>query len=544
MFQFDFLSRHLPANLTLKSAMDSIASAQAELLYGRTVDNERDLQRLRTTRFDLELATATELRTVPSGWLDHHQVLLPDGFAPEGEDAIRTRLKRMVHTPANDTAIAAILSQVVIPRKNAKGKIEYFNPILSLEILARDLAHARVKDRRFVDDLLRGYLGDCAQALADGKINMPTSSARDMLINLSALWGLHDLQVIACRLFQATVWPTGGWLEGQDFKPQTMARLDQLASKTRLHLKTIEKSLKRQHPLYDGPRHDPQYEKEMRSLIGFATGNGLKNIAVSLAHRSGFSESEIHNKNVPLREGQRRHFLATTQYGLSHVESIGKILGDKHVDRDGKARSSTHLHAGSFRDGMRSETALSYAIISFVHMVIELPDRVDRFVDNRDVTALERATLVAHNFSHIRVFIQGLIAAYRAIFLLDANQFAKGDEKTGPDFFKVARQQSWDRQEVREALIAQASSRLLTNLKPAKTARENKADASRPGRDMITDARRILDQESGLPLDYQNKQFEPVGLDPALSPALAWRFSCRRDHVPTPSFARPFAPKF
>lgn len=90
-----------------------------------------------------------------------------------------------------------------------------------------------------------------------------------------------------------------------------------------------------------------------------------------------------------------------------------------------KSYTAKRLHAGSFRDGMRPEAALSYAIITFVHMVIDLPGRIDRFVETRDREALTSATLTPHNLTSIRSISGELIDVFRAIYLWDANYLDK-----------------------------------------------------------------------------------------------------------------------
>lgn len=149
-------------------------------------------------------------------------MLVPKKIPLKSEEDILARLEHMVNTVRDKKAINAILRRVVIPSTTGKAEKEYAFRSPGLANLARDLVRERSRDEQFVDDLLRGYLGECAQALAEGTVKIAPTTARNLLIDLSILWGLHDLQIIACRLFQATMRPTGGWFEGTDMRPQTL----------------------------------------------------------------------------------------------------------------------------------------------------------------------------------------------------------------------------------------------------------------------------------------------------------------------------------
>lgn len=522
---------HLPDKLTMESISEAIALSLSELQYGRPISGP--------TCFAKELAESIKLRTVPPGWLENHHVLLPEEISLTSEEEIFERLERMVNTVRDPKAIKAILCSVAIPRDDAKGRTEYFNPIRDLLGLARRLTDAQTKDSKFVNCLLRGYLGECALALANGTIKIGATTARTLLIDLSILWGLHDLQIIACRLYQDTMRPTAGWLEGQAFRPKTLDTLNQVALTLLPHIGTLLPLLASGH---DGVKDDPEFVEQMQSLEGYGHAHGLIEPLKDLAKQFGLTEDQISGDDPTLPDDMLEVFSKSTDAAYSAAQSlVGKSEGQysRRTDEEGESSDAKRLQAGSFRDGMRAEASLAHAVITFVYMINDIPRRIDRFIENPDEDALACRTLTPCKFSQIKCDVEALVDVMRAIYLQDSNHL----REDGPGANLHSGGEKLTLEQVRELLIARQSDRLLEY--PIFRTPPLSRKSLKPGaaREAIGDARRVLEKERALPLDDGDKKFQALPADPKLSPALAWRFSCTQANIPTPDLTRPSIPQ-
>lgn len=524
----------LPTTFTSKACEDAFALSLAELNFGFRGGSQ--------PRYDYALATLTELRTIPRGLLGTHHVLVPDEIPLKSEEEILERLERMVNSVRDRRAIEAILWQVAIPRLTDKGKAEWQIQIDYLKILARNLARDRLKNPHFVDALLRGYLGEGAKMLADGAVTITRSIAKKYLIDLSVLWGIHDLQVIACRLFQSTRRPTGGWLEGSKYRPQTFEGLNQLSFKIGTYLETVRICLDRESSGNDFTNNDADLAKRITKLRGFCYGSGIMENAVKIGIGLGYSRKELFDRSTPTSKAHSRQFISTTDRGITITTNIQTTANKSIPDRSKPTEDTSpgkHLHVSSFQDGTRPEVALSYAIITFFHMVIDIPRRLESFLDNPTCDALTDTTLKACNLKHVRCYIDELIEAFRAIYLWDENHRSK--ECPVDKILNPAPRLRLSDAEVRKILIEHQSARLREDPFLRRGPLPTGQSRNHLGRSMFEDALEILRKENALPTDNPSQALAP---DPQLSPALAWRFACTYANVPPPDTVRPFIPQF
>lgn len=537
-----FFPLAFPVPLRIEAVTDKIRLAQAQLAFGHVATNPREIDDLYLRSFPHELSTAVELRMVPPGWLEQHQILLPDTIELNSVDAIQTRLERMVNTVRDTRAINAILCRIALT--GIKDTInKFFNPISSLKRVACILNEARETDAHFVDSLLRGYLGESLKILKERTISIPIATAHGLLVNLSILWGLHDLQIIVCRLFQATMWPTAGWAEGRKCKPQTFANLFAKANSLNEYFNTIEYEFGNNDLSKLKHNNGIHHKSRMQSLIGYAHANKLFEPATKYASELGFFDSENHHDLQKLPDDLRLYFIESSQKGITLIELINRIAERKCQGRysETKVSASERLHASSFRDGMRPEVALSYAIFTFVYAINALPKKLFFFVYNKDSSSFDDENLHTPSFRQLKPHIANLIEAYRSIYLIDANllrqegqpeTFLTNLTRNNPSHFEM-KQIFMENQTLH--LIEDPYFRHGDLLRPSGTTNTAKA--------MIRDAREVLKREkalSGMSLNVFNEN----AVDPKLSIALRWRFSCFRQNVPPPVLTRPFTRQF
>lgn len=372
-------------------------------------------------------------------------------------------------------------------------------------------------------------------------MKIPVTTARTFLIDFCILWGLHDLQIIACRLYLDTVRPTAGWLEGQVYRELTLDSLRKFSLKHQRHFATLRTHWDRQDSGRDGV-HDPEFENRMRSLKGYCHALGLVERAGELARQYGFSEDQISGKDLRLQPGVLKDFRKAANAGYAYAEAAIRRSDEKIRSRTDSNKNpivAKRLHAGSFRDGMRPEASLAYAVISFVYMINDIPRRIDQFIASANESALTRPSLTPCKYSDVKCDIEALVDALRAIYLQDSNHLR--EEATC-----VALNPGGERltiEQVRKLLITHQSDRLLEDPVFRNPPLSRKSRKPGTARQAIRDARHVHTSERSLPLDNQDKKFEPLPPDPKLSPALAWRFGCTRAHIPIPDLARPFVPE-
>lgn len=529
------LKLSLSTSSVIEGLIRDITLAQAKSAFGGAATNATDLDDLFQQSFASELATAVELRTVPPGWLERHQVLLPDTIDLDSEETIQAHLERMVNTVRDQRAIDAILCRIALPCPNTK-KIEYFNPIRDLKTLARSLERARHKDGPFVDALLRGYLGDCAKALADETILLPVETARKFLIDLSILWGLHDLQIIACRLFQRTMWPTAGWFERGRLKPRTF---DGFLSKTntlRNHLETILTELGSPDTASESLKETPQHKAKMKSLTSYAQQSGLFGMAKAYADKVGSHPNSNTESPQELSEEIHQYFVNSAKNGISLIDRINTFANHNYHSRDShilKLRDPKKLQSSSFHDGMRPEVALTYAIFSFVYLINALPEQLSNFSENQGAAPFLDEPVRSQKYSKIKCDIEELIYAYRSVYLLDANLMPK--EARSSMLPQLSTNAEFKRDEIRDFLTKNQTRYLEEDPYFRNGPLPRESTKLNIAKNMIGDAKKILEREKAISGVNKNLNLLNLSaLDPRLSIALPWRFSCTRDNAPSP----------
>lgn len=527
------------AQLSVEHTENILAGIEATLVYGRRVENQQQLNDLRGQGFASELACACEFRTVKPGFLERHHILLPNTVSIENKEDILRRLQHMVHSGRNDDIINLILSRTLLPSKIGKKYIFHL-AIPGLDVLAQQLADASITDPEFIFDLLHGFMGECAHALRQGSLHMDRGTARDLLTKMSTMWVLHDLQIISCRLFQATVFPTGGLLEAEDLRPHTFSGLNKHAKGVTKFFNTLKKLMKSLDPSLSSLSNAANIKKYRESLTGFISAKKKIEVYKNEARRLGFPETFLSDKHLDIHEDQRKYFLEIMTRAERMVEFIEGFAQKKIIGRDNiknEPKSMLHLHSTSIRDGMRPETALAYAVMASVLTIRDIPSRIDQYLLDFDIHALTSPLLKSTRYKNIEWDIQELLHTYRSVYLWDANFLSKY-ENSGVDIFATGR--TFSPAEIRKHLIRYETAFLqdVGHIHTGEVQRiKTKSDIAK---DMIKDARHALEQESSVDFSGQSSHFFPTRPDPQLSPALAWRFECRRDHMPVPDLTRPF----
>jgi hypothetical protein len=527
------------AQLSVAHTENVLACLEATLVYGRQVENQQQLNDLRGHGFASELACACEFRTVKPGFLERHHILLPNTVSIENKEDILRRLQHMVHSGRNDDIINLILSRTLLPSRIGKKDIFHL-AIPGLDVLAQQLADASITDPEFIFDLLHGSLGECAHALRQGSLHMDRGTARALLTKMSTMWVLHDLQIISCRLFQATVFPTGGLLEAEDLRPHTFSGLNKRAAGLSKFFTKLGKLMRCLDPASASQSNGHEITKLRRSLIGFISAKNNPEMYKREARRLGFSETLLSDNDPGISEEQRRYFLQIMDRAEALIEFIESFGQKKFIGRDNikiKPKSMLHLHSSSIRDRMRPETALAYAVMSSVLTIRDIPSRIDQYLLDFDIHALTSPLLKSTPYKNIEWDIQELLHTYRSVYLWDANFLSKY-ENSGVDIFATGR--AFSPAEIRKHLIRHETAFLqdVGHIHTGEVQRiKTKSDIAK---DMIKDAKHAFKQESSVDFSGKSSHFVPTRPDPQLSPALAWRFECRRDHMPVPDLTRPF----
>lgn len=272
-----------------------------------------------------QLAEAADYCNVPQGLLLDHRILFPDPV-PIGRQAILIWLERMIHAPRNPQVINTILKAtardeiiVTVGDGRKSARTEWLPLIADLPKLAGQLASAQVAHPAFVRLLLRGELGSASHLLpADGWPDLPYERAAKLLRDVAVLWSLHDLQVMAARLYQALYQPTGFFAQSEPARTH-VSTICASVKEIRRALSAIRAALGRNNR----PLNAHEYG-EWTWLLGFIEKHGLEALARARAKEAAIVVDEADSNAAGSPATMRK-----VQDLLTHLErNLGRPIGE------------------------------------------------------------------------------------------------------------------------------------------------------------------------------------------------------------------------
>ncbi len=417
---------HQLHTLSLQGVTGAFYRSLAKARYGRYAGDRISLLRLYNRTFDFELALCSDFCAVPPGWLECHAVLLPAVFQPVRHDQIQTRLERMLHAPRDKEAISAILAAVsyVTDEKVARRRrrVPY---IISVRRLADQLFSAQASNGRFVDALLHGHLGSCADMIASHQlVGMGRKTAEGLLLDMTRMWALHDLQIISAKLHQSIYRPTSGLFEGLDAGSQSFQAVMRDPKKMGEMAAIALRLLNR-----DPQLRTPEEVAEQRKFIGFMTGTDFKSVALQLGLQFGFTADELNDAAVVSSETARKAakvFRRFTQAAKVAGQEIDESLDLSWDDRAPVGNASgpkrvSHLSPAAIRYGLDAPAALAYAVLVFIDVAKTLPRKLRERIDGVHPAAASTTLFPRKLTRDDVVTFERMFEAYRLIFLRDVN---------------------------------------------------------------------------------------------------------------------------
>ena len=426
-----FNPRSIPSlfsTLSERGIVRALSNSLARIRFDRTVGDSNALLELCTRTFDFELAISPDWCAVPRGWVDDHRVVLPDVFRPVRQDQIVARLERMLHAPRDPEAIEAILAAAsYVTADTADGTRKRRRYILSVPDLAGKLMRAQALNAEYVDALLRGRLGRCVEAIAQGRLGtLPRNRAVELLLAMGRIWALHDLQVIAAKLHQAMDSPTRGLFERKDAGTQPFQAVMKDPAKMAEMAEIATRLLARR------PGHvTPTDLADEKRFWGFVTATEFKVLAREVGLEMGFSAEELDDvdngtfNNVPkILKLLRRFTVAAKIAGMEITTELAAKWDDQAPTgktKAGQSKSVSHLTAAAIRYGLEAPAALAYAIVGFIDLAEQLPRLIGLRIEGESVGDLPHEMGSHIGSGDHQVTFELLFAAYRTVFLRDQN---------------------------------------------------------------------------------------------------------------------------
>lgn len=363
--------------------------------------------------------------------------------------------------------------------------------------------------------------------LTDGSlVHLQRPKAIELLLEMARLWMLYDLQIIAARLHRSIYSPTEGLVEGSDAGAQSYQ------ASTRAPRKIGEMAAIAERMLDPTPRtKTPKEKADEQRFWGFVNATGFKSMARDHGARMGLSPEDIDRTDANDFEHLRKIIVRARTFAATAVimnEGIKYSLQSTWDDRaptrkNEKPKAVSHLSAAALRYGMEGPAAMAHAIVAFIELSEQLPERIDQHL-NGNLAALQ-ATLIptASIKRHNKVTFEQMFRAYRATILRDPNYLCGIDTALLPrtkagnhdrKFNTNSAATNW-RRDYTLGRTSSAAVRLgeapldpTAPLLPGKPSNYGKLSLSK-----------------ALAVTKRNRNDKQPAFDPIFTPAILWRFS-------------------
>ena len=418
---------------TFKHAIRSFNIGRSHYLYGVSHDVFNPPLSVHWVDY---LQVCGDYFTAPEGHLADHRVIFHDRSGTSlGSNEIRQVVRHLIDARGNDETIELMLNAAsfyrVVTRVEDSYQVKHHSLrqrlIPSLDALVRHLVEFALRSTTFVECLLEGRLHCAIELVAAMPIGIKDANrALSLVTAMATLWGLHDLQAIAARLFRC-IWissPTGTWT------PATLVYFDSLARNVESLDVVLDAVLEWRSVSGQAAPHPREAEiPVLLEQLGIAMY-----ASADLWNRS--RESPVQIRVIRRKLALMRRHLAPIMLAIREARKRSLLIANRGTKGNRLAsRIEAKVDFAVHRFGIEAATLMAAAVISFartcsdIEALVEVEARMCGIVKPK-VTffpGLQRES--ASGVTLEQEVEAGIFTAVRAVFFRDGGNVTKATRK-------------------------------------------------------------------------------------------------------------------